>query len=99
MRLPGTNTLTLTHEAIGALVEATLNEGREPDASVRVTKVRQKNSYSDELEFDITTDLPESEPLVFHANPAPQPAPQPEPLPMPSPAPVLLPTAPDDRPF
>lgn len=93
MRLPGENTLTLNHEAIGALVQDALNAGRKPSECVRITNVKRPNSYSDELNFTLTTELPELGPPIFHADPAPQP----ELVPVPPPAVDPLPTPPDDR--
>lgn len=84
MNLPGENSITLSYNAIGAMLEAALNNGRDGEPRVRVTNVKRTGSFSDEITFEITTD-----PL-----PAPGPVTMPEPDP-----PVLLPASVDGIPL
>ncbi len=59
MNLPGINTITISYNALGAMIEAELNKGRDGEPRVRVTDVNRPSSFKDELEFQITTDEPE----------------------------------------
>ena len=84
MNLPGTNSITLSHEALAAIVEDHLNSESIRGRRVRVTNVKRASTFSDEIAFEITTD-----PL-----PAPGPVTMLEPDP-----PVLLPASVDGIPL
>ena len=56
MNLPGENTITLNTEALRVLVEESLNESRFNKPRVRVVKISRTSSFSDEIEFTVTTD-------------------------------------------
>lgn len=56
MNLPGENTITLNTEALRLLVEESLNESRFNKPRVRVVKISRTSSFSDEIEFTVTTD-------------------------------------------
>ena len=56
MNLPGENTITLTNEALRLMVEESLNENRFAKPRVRVLKIGRTSSFSDEVQFTVTTD-------------------------------------------
>ena len=91
MSLPGTNTITLSFHALGAMVEAELNKGRSGEPRVRVTDVNRPSSFKDEIEFQITTDAPKPDSSSVFVRPD---------VPLPEPdAPVMLPASVDGIPL
>ena len=79
MNLPGENSITLSYEALGAIVRDHLNHSL-IGGHVRVTNVARSSSFKDELVFEITSDPPE--PVLSSVFARPE-VPLPEPLPVP----------------
>ncbi len=82
MNLPGTNSITLSYEALTAIVKEHLNRAS-PGYPVRILRMDDSRYYQRQITFEITTDEPAPAPSSVFAQPQ---MPEPDP-------PVLLPAS------
>ena len=77
MNLPGTNSITLSYEALTAIVNEHLNRAS-PGYPVRILRLDDSRSFQRKITFEITTDEPEPLPSSVFARPQMEPLPVPE---------------------